>query len=307
MLPLQPAMDSVPPLGPVLPVPVSPSNHDSVQAAIKTVTEKFLNLTASFNTTGVSIAVKSIHETNPILELHHTPPVHDNTSTTHIDSETIYRIGSISKIFAVLSVLTQGRMQLDDPIIKYVPELLQLSREAVPVANDITAVNWNQVTVRSLASHMSGIGADLAYDLASFPVDFTPLGLPKLTNSSKTGCAGLFGLPSCTRAEFFRDFGKRHPVYAPWTNPVYSNVASSILSFAVESATKMSYDAYVQKAIFGPLKMTNTTIFHGPKKRSWGFIPAGDIWFGSSLGYEDVAGGFYSNTKDMLSFGVGVL
>ncbi|KAI1750270.1 beta-lactamase/transpeptidase-like protein [Xylaria castorea] len=296
-----------PPLGPVLPAPVNPSGHDSVQAAIKIATDRFQNATAAFNTTGVSVAVKSIHEMSPMLELHYTPPVLDNTSTANVGSETIYRIGSISKIFAVLSVLTQGTMKLDDPITKYVPELLQLRREAVPVANDITAVNWDQVTVGSLASHMSGIGADLVNDLGSFPADFTQLGLPELTNSSKTGCAGLFGLPPCTRTEFFRDFGKRHPVYAPWTNPVYSNVASAILAFALESVTKMSYDAYVQKTIFGPLDMTNTTIFTGPKDRSWGFIPKGDIWFGSSLGYEDIAGGLYSNTKDMLSFGTGIL
>lgn len=97
-----------------------------------------------------------------MLEFHHTPPVLDKTGTSAIDSETIYRIGSISKIFAALSVLTQGKMKMEDPITKYVPELLQLKRHAVPVANDITAVNWDQVTVGSLASHMSGIGADRA-------------------------------------------------------------------------------------------------------------------------------------------------
>ncbi|KAI1108301.1 beta-lactamase/transpeptidase-like protein [Nemania sp. NC0429] len=296
-----------PPLGPVLPAPITPSSHPSVHAAIQSITDRFQNLTAAFNTTGISLAIQSIHETDPMLQFHYTPPVFDKTGTSAINSETIYRIGSISKMFAVLSVLTQGKMKMEDPITKYVPELLQLKRHAVPVANDITAVNWDQVTVGSLASHMSGIGTDLAYDLASFPVDLTQVGLPKLTNSSKTGCAGLFGLPSCTRAEFFRDFGKRNPVSAPWTNPVYSNVASSILSFAIESATKTDYATYVQKAIFKPLGMADTTIFHAPKDRSRGFIPENDIWFGSSLGYEDVAGGFYSNTKDMLAFGVGIL
>ncbi|KAI0973340.1 beta-lactamase/transpeptidase-like protein [Xylaria arbuscula] len=296
-----------PPLGPVLPAPIAPSSHDAVQAAVKLATGKLQNLTADFNTTGISIAVQSIHETTPLLELHHTPPIHDNTSTTSIDSETIYRVGSISKVFAVLSVLTQGRMKMEDPITKYVPELLQLKREAVPVANEITAVNWDQVTVASLTTHMSGIGADLASDLATYPVDFTQFGFPKLANSSKTGCAGVFGLPACNRAEFFRDFGKRHAVYAPWTNPVYSNIASVLLAYAVESATNTSYDAYVQKTIFNPLGMTNTTIFSGPKDRSWGFIPEGDIFFGSSLGYEDIAGGFYSNTKDLLALGTGVL
>lgn len=149
-----------PPLGPVLPAPISPSTHDSVQAAIQNATDRFRDLTASFNTTGISVAVRSIHEASPMLELHHTPAVRDNTSTSTVDSDTIYRIGSISKIFAVLSVLTQGQMKLEDPIVKYVPELLRLRDHAVPVANDITAVNWDEVTVGSLASHMSGIGTD---------------------------------------------------------------------------------------------------------------------------------------------------
>lgn len=69
---------------------------------------------------------------------------------------------------------------------------------------------------------------------------------------------------------------------------MYSNVASSILGFAVEAATNMTYDAYVQQTIFDPLGMTDTTISHGPEDRSKGFIPQGDIWFGASLGYEDM-------------------
>ncbi|KAI1820681.1 beta-lactamase/transpeptidase-like protein [Xylaria intraflava] len=296
-----------PPLGPVVPAPTSPSTHDSVRAAIKTITDGFHNITSGFNTTGVSIAVQSIHEKNPMLELHYTPPVLDTTGTSDVNSETIYRVGSISKIFAILSVLTEGQMKLEDPITKYVPELLSLKSEAKPAANAITTVSWDEVTIGSLTTHLSGISADLVYDLGSFPDDFTQIGLPKLTNSSKTGCAGLFGLPACTRAEFFKDFGKHYPVYAPWTSPVYSNAASSILGFAIEAATNMTYDAYVKKAIFGPLGMTNTTIFTGPKDRSWGFIPKGDIWFGSSLGYDDIAGGFYSNTNDLLAFGRGIL
>lgn len=102
-----------------------------------------------------------------MLEFHHTPAISDNTSTAVIDSQTIYRIGSISKLFAVLSVLTQGHIKLEDPITKYVPELRQLKSEATPNANDITAVNWDQVTVGSLTTHMGGIGADRTYHIPS--------------------------------------------------------------------------------------------------------------------------------------------
>ncbi|KAI1473632.1 beta-lactamase/transpeptidase-like protein [Daldinia eschscholtzii] len=295
-----------PPLGPVLPSPENPTTHKSVQLSIESITDTFQNITAGLDSTGISIAVKSIHETNPLLELHHTPEILNPNGTTTIDSQTIYRLGSISKIFSVLSLLQQSHIKLDDPITQYVPELRELKGETDEV-NDITTVRWSEVTLGALTSHMSGIATDLTIDLASFPVDWTQVGLPSLDEASKTGCAGVLGLPPCNRTEFFRDFGKRHPVYAPFTNPVYSNVASVILGYAVEAITNMTYEKYVKQSIFTPLSMTNTTIFNGPEKQSWGFIPVNETWFGASFGFEDIAGGFYSNTVDLLSFGTGIL
>ncbi|KAI1407727.1 beta-lactamase/transpeptidase-like protein [Hypoxylon sp. FL1857] len=295
-----------PPLGPVLPAPTNPASYEPVRLAVQNITDTFRNLTADLDATGISIAVKSIHEADPLLELHHTPATLNPNGTSSIDSQTIYRLGSISKIFAVFAILQQSNVKLDDLVTQYVPELLQLKGEADEV-NDITTVRWSEVTLGALASHMSGIASDLVADISSIPADWTQLGLPKLNATSETGCAGVFGLPPCNRTEFFRDFGKRHPVYAPFTNPVYSNVASSILGFALEAITNMTYEDYVKRSIFDPLHMTNTTIFNGPENNAWGFIPVNETYWGSSLGYEDLAGGFYSNTVDLLSFGTGIL
>ncbi|KAI5859265.1 beta-lactamase/transpeptidase-like protein [Durotheca rogersii] len=295
-----------PPLGAVLPAPTRPSAHVSVQAAVADVTNTLRNLTVGLDATGISIAVKSIHEADPLLELHHTPALLNTNGTAAIDSQSVYRVGSISKIFAVLALLQQSHVRWDDLITDYVPELLELRGETDEI-NDITTVCWNEVTLGSLASHMSGIGTDLVNDLGTLPTDWTQIGLPQLDETQKTGCAGVLGLPPCDRAQFFRDFGKRHPVYAPFTNPVYSNVASVILGFAVEAITNATYDNYVKESIFEPLSMTNTTIFDAPKNDAWGFIPVNEMWWGSSFGYEDMAGGFYSNTVDLLSFGTGIL
>ncbi|KAI1134238.1 beta-lactamase/transpeptidase-like protein [Hypoxylon sp. FL0543] len=295
-----------PPLGPVLPAPTNPASQDSVRSAIQDIADIFQNITNGLDATGISIAVKSIHEADPLLELHHTPGTLNPNGTNHIDSQTIYRLGSISKIFAVFSLLQQANVKLDDPVTQYVPELLELKGETDEV-DDITTVRWNEVTLGALASHMSGIAADLVADIASVPTDWTELGLPKLAETSETGCAGVLGLAPCNRTEFFRDFGKRYPVYSPFTNPVYSNAASSILGFALEAITNMTFEKYVKQSIFDPLSMTNTTIFNGPQKDAWGFIPVNETYWGSSLGYEDIAGGFYSNTVDLLSFGTGIL
>ncbi|KAI1324752.1 beta-lactamase/transpeptidase-like protein [Xylariaceae sp. FL0255] len=296
-----------PPLGAVLPAPTHPSTNSDVQDSFKSITDYLhTNVTSGWNASGVAVAIQSIHETKPMYEFYYTPPNLNTSGTAEINSETVFRVGSISKMFSILSVLTEGSIKLEDPVTKYIPELLQLFKEA-SVVNNITTVNWDQVTVGSLASHIGGIGSDLVNDLASFPYPFTEFGLPTISNSSKTACAGILGLPSCTRAEFFRDFGKRHPVYAPYTNPVYSNIGSVLLGFVVEAASESSYSDYVQKAILNPLGMTNTTVFNGPRDTSWGFIPEGDIYFDHSLGYEDIAGGFYSNTVDLLSFSTGIL
>ena len=101
-------------------------------------------------------------------------------------------------------------------------------------------------------------------------------------------------------------------MYAPFTTPAYSNAASAILAFVVEAAAaagggNTSYADFVGEQILAPLGMSNTTIHRGPAQDAWGFIPLGEDWWGASLGHEDAAGGFYSNTRDLQAFGAGIL
>ncbi|RYP18308.1 hypothetical protein DL765_004028 [Monosporascus sp. GIB2] len=72
----------------------------------------------------------------------------------------------------------------------------------------------------------------------------------------------------CDRAQFFDDFGKRHPVYAPFATPVYYNVASVILEYVVEAASNTTFDDFMRRKILGPLGMTNATIFPGPAEEA---------------------------------------
>jgi len=65
-----------------------------------------------------------------------------------ITEKSLMRIGSASKsftAFAVLQLVDEGKIQLDDPVIKYLPEIkLDDSR-------------WEEVTIRQALSHTSGI------------------------------------------------------------------------------------------------------------------------------------------------------
>ena len=170
-----------PPLGPVLPAPTNPSVHPTVQDGVSNITSAFNEITAKLNATGISVALKSIHEDSPILELHYTPKYLNPNGTSEIDSQSVYRLGSITKIFAVLSVLKLSDVRWDDPVTKYVPELRDMKPET-PEVDDITVVQWDQVTVGALASHMSGIGTDCKF-LLRRPVSF-PFGINHLHRPS---------------------------------------------------------------------------------------------------------------------------
>lgn len=150
-----------PPLGPVLPAPTSPSSSSPVQSAVSGLADYFTNITSPFVGSAVSISVSSIHEDGKLVDLHYTPPSRGAGSTAEVDGDTIYRIGSVSKAFTALGVLKAG-IRMDDPVTLYLPELRDLGA-ADGVNSDITAVNWDDITIGALASHMSGIGAECNY------------------------------------------------------------------------------------------------------------------------------------------------
>lgn len=141
-----------PPLGPVLPPPRSPSTSPAVQNAVTSFANYFTALTAPFQGSAVSVSVASIHEPGrKLVDLHHTPPLRQAGSTSAVDGDTVYRIASISKLFTTLGVLLAG-VRMDDSITDYLPDLRLLQ------ADDGFSVNWNDVTVGSLASRKLSLG-----------------------------------------------------------------------------------------------------------------------------------------------------
>ncbi len=69
------------------------------------------------------------------------------------DADTVYHVGSVSKAFlstAYMQLLDQGRVNLEAPLVQYIPEFSMLTR----------FTNSGPVTVRSLLNHHSGIPGD---------------------------------------------------------------------------------------------------------------------------------------------------
>ena len=148
-----------PPLGPVLPVSKSPSSNEAVASNLEIAKDWFANLTAGFERTAVSLTVKSIHEDSPLLDLHHTPSRADERSVSEVNAQTVYRVASISKVFSPLAALQIAGINMDDPVTKYVPELRDLQNQQDEV-NELTTIAWDDITVESLANHLSGFGSE---------------------------------------------------------------------------------------------------------------------------------------------------
>jgi CubicO group peptidase (beta-lactamase class C family) len=197
-----------------------------------------------------------------------------------VDSNTVFRIGSLTKLITIYTYLIEaGDTSFNDPVAKYVPELQEAAQTINATADSLDNVAWGEITVAELASHLADIGRDWEgigeIGGPFFPVaDPIALGLPPLNASEIPICAGG---PSCTRAQFFEGFAKRHPVYASSTAPIYSNIAFQILSYALENITGVEFATSVNDGFISPLKLTGSS-WTVPTSNSSGIVPDGSSW-----------------------------
>ncbi|KAK4174318.1 beta-lactamase-like protein-like protein 2 [Triangularia setosa] len=296
-----------PPLGAVLPPPRQPSKEFAVIEAVKSLKATFDKVTSRYNASAVSIGVQSIYEDIPFVDLHYTPPIKNKNSTETVTADTVYRIGSCTKVFTVLALLQQKNIRWDEPVTKYLPELKRNQAEGT----DIEAVHWDSVTIGALASHISGIGRDLAFDLANFPVPFfqaEKMGLQPLDDKARANhCSGLGVTKACSKQDVLKNMPLRHPQYASYTAPLYSNVGITLLGLVVEKVTNKSLDQLLKEKVLRPTGMQKTSLNEPPVSDNEGFIPANDPTWSTKTGVFASSGGMYSSTSDMLSFGSAIL
>lgn len=145
-----------------------------------------------------------------------------------IDDDTVFRIASMTKSFTALSILElrdEGKLSLDDPAERYVPELARL---VYPTADS------PRITIRHLLSHSEG-----------FPED-NPWGDQQL---------------SVTETQFTEMLNGGIPFSnAPGVAYEYSNYGFAILGRIVTRVSGVKYADYVRANILKPLGMTATTL-----------------------------------------------
>lgn len=162
-------------IGPAFPAPLKLSEDLNVRSGI----EKFIGLIEETLDTGTSVHgdfdVNSTafsfeifsttdDDEEPIYQYHYSPPLLANTEVgvKNVDRDTIYRIGSVTKLYTVyIFLMSDGDVHFNDPITKYIPELLMANRSTAHNRSEWTdRTSWSDVTIGALASHMAGIGPE---------------------------------------------------------------------------------------------------------------------------------------------------
>ncbi len=179
-------------------------------------------------------------------------------------ADTVYRVGSISKLFTAVSAMQlaeQGRIDIDAPVSNYLPEF----RIIVPF-EDV-----RPITMRQLMCHRSGM------------VREAPVG-GYLDGSAPGMESTVASLARCVL------------VHRPGTKTKYSNSGVTIVGRTVEKVAGLSFPAYQERHILGPLGMTNSSFLHAAgigRKLATGYLP---------VALE--GGGFREDEAPVFEFGI---
>jgi hypothetical protein len=168
-LTLSTASPNCPLIGPEFPAPYNLESHPIWKAAIQNITNVFQYIDDT-NITGVdlfsySLQIFSSNPGSPILwERHRTAKdlPKNTTGVRKVDGDTVYRLGSVTKVFTVLTFLAEaGDVHWNSPITKFVPELAKfVGRSTQPDFDPVRETDWDDITIGALASQVSGLGRD---------------------------------------------------------------------------------------------------------------------------------------------------
>ncbi|KAJ5619849.1 hypothetical protein N7510_003833 [Penicillium lagena] len=307
------AINFCPLLGPSWPAATDLANDPAVKSALQSITTTIQNAITAGNFSGDSLSLQIFDtgSSDPLLSLSYTGTDMNTTiGVKKVDENTVFRIGSTSKIFTMLMLLIEdGFGSLNDPVSKYIPEIkdavVDMQRNSTKSNDGIDFVKWNEVTVGELASHLAGIPRDYGMlDLTGKASMVEALGFPVLPTAQISPC----GVPNvCSRKQFFNGLLQGHPIFPTSTTPIYSNAAFQVLGYVVEALSGENFQTVLEKDIINPLKLTHT--FYTTPSTKLGVIPRtqGEFCWNFAMGDEIPAGGIHSSAKDMATLGRALL
>ncbi|KAM0818246.1 putative Beta-lactamase family protein-like protein [Seiridium cardinale] len=313
-LPFSAAINNCPLDGPVFPKPTKLSTLPVIKEAVANLTQHFATWNANYSATAAfsySVQAFSAHEEDPLFSYSHTSPQLANLThpgVTTVDDKTVFRLGSLTKVFTVYNfLLNAGDEMWNSPITKYVPELAALANRSS--SDPVLYTAWDDVTIGALATQMSGIPRDYALLGEISQQDSTrnhiaQLGFPPLPKVDLPPCGDV---PLCDRSQFFAGIANFAPSVGTFQTPTYSDIGFQLLGYALEEITGQDFQTLMQNTVLTPLGLNNT--YYKVPKAAVGIIPgnANDTKWSFQLGEESPAGNMYSSAGDIAKFGRAIL
>jgi CubicO group peptidase (beta-lactamase class C family) len=146
-----------------------------------------------------------------------------------VKADTIFQSGSVGKQFAataVMMLVEEGKVGLDDPLRKYFPDAPE---------------TWKDIKIRNLLSHTSGLG--------------------EYESGPRTKPDGPFYLRlDMTEDELYKRITAMPMDFKPGEDWSYRNTNYVLLGIIIHRVTGKFYGDYLQERIFQPLGMTSTRI-----------------------------------------------
>jgi len=204
-------------------------------------TQSFDAYTASDSVVGASVLIV----TNGRIAAHHEFGFADRALGQRVDTATIYHWASITKTLTAIAIMQlrdRGRLSLDDPVTKWIPELRQVHDTFGSIDN---------VTIRMLLSHAAGFQAPTWPWGRGAPWEpFEPTRWEQLVAM----------MPY------------EEVLFPPGSRYSYSNPGFIYLARILEQITGDPWETYVQKNLLTPLGLTRSyfgvTPYHLAASRS---------------------------------------
>ena len=187
-------------------------------------------------------------------------------------TDDIFRIASMTKAItsvAVLKLWEDGRINLDDPIEKYIPEfkdtkILETFNEKDSSYSSKTSTK--KITIRQLLTHTSGVGYDFIDGNPSIKAIFHK----KKQSFMKNGVM-CFCDEDVTIGEAIRNLAEVPLHHEPGEKFTYS-MGLDVLGYMIEIVTGKKLDVFYREEIFDPLDM-NDTYFYLPDSKKERLVP----------------------------------
>lgn len=185
--------------------------------------------------------------------------VQDVATGLPMRSDSIFRIASQTKLIvsvAVMILLEEGRVRLDEPLANHIPEYAETTVAVLDGDSVIVVAANRQITILDLLTHTSGIpGADpelLVHQYAEASLTQGKHLLNSLDEPIDALVHRLAGLPFSAQ---------------PGVEWIYG-YSTDVLGAVIERASGIPLDEFLRSRIFAPLGMPDTHFFLPPDKEN---------------------------------------